>query len=140
MLEEEVIFLLQEGIQKEGFNNLWKSKMSGGDHILSSSKQYEGFDVDEEITIWWMVFLKMNPVDTGVIFLMILVVMALWKKVLILWVKGGMKKEMAKKIMNELIMKIEEGIFASYQKVGVLGEVWNVSLWMMLGSLLQVAM
>jgi hypothetical protein len=47
---------------------------------------------------------------------------------------------MAKKIMNELIMKIEEGIFASYQKVGVLGEVWNVSLWMMLGSLLQVAM
>jgi hypothetical protein len=49
MLEEEVIFLLQEGIQKEGFNNLWKSKMSGGDHILSSPKQYEGFDVDEEI-------------------------------------------------------------------------------------------
>jgi hypothetical protein len=26
MLEEEVIFLLQEGIQKEGFSDLWKCR------------------------------------------------------------------------------------------------------------------
>ncbi len=51
-----------------------------------------------------------------------------------------MRKEMEKKNKNELIMKMEEGIVAYYQKVGVLGEVWNVSLWMMLGCLLQVAM
>jgi hypothetical protein len=37
MLEEKVIFLLQEGIQKEGFKNLWKSRVFSGDHVLSSS-------------------------------------------------------------------------------------------------------
>jgi hypothetical protein len=51
-----------------------------------------------------------------------------------------MRKEMVKKSKNKLIMEIEEGIFASRQKVGVLGEVWNVNLWIMLGFLLQVAM
>jgi hypothetical protein len=38
--------------------------------------------------------------------------------------KGGMRKEMAKKSRNKVIMKMEVGILASFQKVGVLGEVW----------------
>jgi len=40
---------------------------------------------------------------------------------------------MVEKSRNELIMKTEEGTFASNQKVSVLSEVWNMSLWMMLG-------
>jgi hypothetical protein len=59
---------------------------------------------------------------------------ALWKEVLlILWMKGGMMKEMVKKSKNEVKMKTEEIFLTFRQKVGVLGEVWNVSLWMMLG-------
>ncbi len=43
---------------------------------------------------------------------MIPIVMALWENVLmILWMKGGMKKEMVKKNMNEVIVKIEEGTY-----------------------------
>jgi hypothetical protein len=37
MLEEEVIFLLEEGIQKEGFSNLWKNIVFDRNHIFSSS-------------------------------------------------------------------------------------------------------
>ncbi len=37
MLEEEVAFLLEEGIRKEGFNNLRKSRLSIKDHAFSSS-------------------------------------------------------------------------------------------------------
>jgi hypothetical protein len=51
-----------------------------------------------------------------------------------------MRKEMAKKRKNEVIMKTKERTLTSYQKVGLFGEVWNVNLWMMLGCLLQVAM
>jgi hypothetical protein len=47
--------------------------------------------------------------------------------------KGGMMKEMVKKSKNEVIMKTEEKTLTFCQKVSVLGEVWNVSLWMMLG-------
>jgi hypothetical protein len=50
--------------------------------------------------------------------------------------KGGMKKEILKKNKNEVIMKTEEKTLASHQKVGLLGDLWNVSLWMMLGCLL----
>ncbi len=42
-------------------------------------------------------------------------------------------KEMVKKSKNEVKMKTEEIFLTFRQKVGVLGEVWNVSLWMMLG-------
>jgi hypothetical protein len=28
MLEEKLVFVLKEGIQEEGFNNLWKRKVS----------------------------------------------------------------------------------------------------------------
>jgi hypothetical protein len=51
-----------------------------------------------------------------------------------------MKKEMVNKNMNEVIMKTKEGTFTLCYKVGLFGEVWNVSLWMMLGRSLQVAM
>jgi hypothetical protein len=51
-----------------------------------------------------------------------------------------MKKEMAKKRRNEMIMKTKEGTLASHRKVGLFGEVQNVSLWMMLDCSLQVAM
>ncbi len=81
-----------------------------------------------------MVFLKMNSMDTIVMFFMIPIMIALWKEVLlILWMKGGMMKEMVKKSKNEVKMKTEEIFLTFRQKVGVLGEVWNVSLWMMLG-------
>jgi hypothetical protein len=50
-----------------------------------------------------------------------------------------MKKEMAKKRRNEVIMKMIEGTLTSHQKVGLFGEMQNVSLWMMLGCSLQVA-
>jgi hypothetical protein len=59
---------------------------------------------------------------------------------LILWVKAQMKKEMARKSRNKVIMKMVEGILTSHQNVGLLSDVWNVSLWMMLGCLLQVVM
>ncbi len=49
MLKEEFVFLLEKGIQEEGFNNLWKIIVSCRDHVLSSSLRCEGFDVDEEI-------------------------------------------------------------------------------------------
>ncbi len=48
-----------------------------------------------------------------------------------------MRKEIRKK---EKIMKIEKKTLTSHQKVGLLGEVQNVTLWMMLGCSLQVAM
>ncbi len=38
-----------------------------------------------------------------------------------------MKKEMAKKNNNEVIMKMEEGIPASHQKIGLLGKVQNAN-------------
>jgi hypothetical protein len=47
---------------------------------------------------------------------------------------------MAKKSKNKVLMKTEEGTLTSCQKVGLLGEVQNVNLWVMLGCLLQVAM
>ncbi len=47
-----------------------------------------------------------------------------------------MRKEMAKKKKNEVMMKTEEGAPTSHQKVGLFGKVRNVSLWMMLGCLL----
>jgi len=51
-----------------------------------------------KLTIGWMVLPKMSPMDTSVILFMILTMVALWKEVfLILWMKGGMRKEMAKK-------------------------------------------
>jgi len=37
-----------------------------------------------------------------------------------------------------VIMKIEEKTHVSHQKVGLFSEVRNVTLWMMLGCLLQV--
>jgi hypothetical protein len=49
MLEEELVFLLEEGIQEEGFNNLWKGRMSCRYHTFSSSLQFKGLDIDEEI-------------------------------------------------------------------------------------------
>jgi hypothetical protein len=51
-----------------------------------------------------------------------------------------MKKEMAKKNRNEVINKMEEGTLATCQKVSLFGGVGNMSLWRMLGSLLQMAM
>jgi hypothetical protein len=49
ILEKELVFLLEEDIQQEGFSNLWKNKMSCKDQALSSSLHFEGFDVNEEI-------------------------------------------------------------------------------------------
>ncbi len=50
MLEEELVFLLEKGIQEEGFSNLWKRGiMFCRDRIFSSSLQSKGFDIDEEI-------------------------------------------------------------------------------------------
>jgi len=49
MVEEKLVFLLEEGIQEEGFNNLRKIRMFYKDHTLSSSLRFEGFDIDEEI-------------------------------------------------------------------------------------------
>jgi len=37
MLEEEVAFLLEEGIREEGFSNLQKNRLSIRDHTFSSS-------------------------------------------------------------------------------------------------------
>jgi hypothetical protein len=37
MLEEELVFLLEKGIKKEGFSNLWKRRVFDRDHILFSS-------------------------------------------------------------------------------------------------------
>jgi hypothetical protein len=48
MLKEELVFLSEKGIQEEGFSSLQKKK-SYRNHILSSSLQSKGFDVDEEI-------------------------------------------------------------------------------------------
>jgi len=48
MLKEELVFLLEKGIQDEGFSSLQKRK-SYRNHILSSSLQSKGFDVDKEI-------------------------------------------------------------------------------------------
>jgi hypothetical protein len=48
MLEEEVIFLLEEGIQEEGYTNLHNNKVSSRDFFFLIL-QFEGFDVDEEI-------------------------------------------------------------------------------------------
>jgi len=45
---------------------------------------------------------------------------------------------MTKNKRNEVMMKMEEGTLASHQKVGLLGEVQNVTFWMMLGCSLQV--
>jgi hypothetical protein len=50
MLEEEVIFLLKENIQEDGFSNLRNNKVFSRDFVLFSSSQFEGFDVHEEIT------------------------------------------------------------------------------------------
>jgi hypothetical protein len=47
---------------------------------------------------------------------------------------------MAKKSLNEVIMKMKEKSLASYQKVGLFTKVRNVKLWMMLGCSLQAAM
>jgi hypothetical protein len=49
MLEKKNIFLLEEGIQNEGFSNLWKRRVYYRDHVLSSSLRSKGFDVNEEI-------------------------------------------------------------------------------------------
>jgi hypothetical protein len=49
MLEEELVFLSKEGIQKKGFNNLRKRRMSCRDRALSSSLQSEGFNLNEKI-------------------------------------------------------------------------------------------
>jgi hypothetical protein len=49
-----------------------------------------------------------------------------------------MKKEMAKKSKNEVIIKTKQGISVSCQKVGLFGEAHNVNLWIMLGCSLQV--
>ncbi len=49
MVEEEFVFLLEEGIQEKGFSNLRKRRLSYRDHIFPSSLWFEGFDVDEEI-------------------------------------------------------------------------------------------
>lgn len=49
MLEEEHVFLAKEGIQQNGFSNLWKRKMSCIDQALSSSLRSKGFNVKEEI-------------------------------------------------------------------------------------------
>jgi len=49
MLEEELVFLLENGIQEEGFSNLGKRRMSCGDHTFFSSLQSKGFDIDEKI-------------------------------------------------------------------------------------------
>ncbi len=48
MLEEEVIFLLEEGIQEEGFSNLQNNIVFNRNFVFFSSSQFEGFDVDEE--------------------------------------------------------------------------------------------
>jgi len=37
MLEEKLVFLLEEDIQEESFNTLWKRRVSYRDHVLSSS-------------------------------------------------------------------------------------------------------
>jgi hypothetical protein len=37
-------------------------------------------------------------------------------------------------------MKTKERTLTSCQKIGVVSKVWNVNLWTMLGSLLQVVM
>jgi hypothetical protein len=49
MLKEEFVFLLEEGIQEEGFSNLRKRKVSSKNHALFSCLPFKGFDVDEEI-------------------------------------------------------------------------------------------
>jgi hypothetical protein len=49
MLKEEFVFLLEKGIQEEGFSNLRKRKVSSKNHALFSCLPFKGFDVDEEI-------------------------------------------------------------------------------------------
>ncbi len=46
---EELVFLSKEGIQKEGFDNLRRRRMSFKDQALFSSLQSEGFNINEEI-------------------------------------------------------------------------------------------
>jgi hypothetical protein len=47
MVEEELVSLLKEGIQHEGFSNLQKRRMSCRNWAFSSSLCFEGFDINE---------------------------------------------------------------------------------------------
>ncbi len=49
MLEKEHVFLAKEGIQQEGFSNLWTKRIFYRDQALSPSLHSKGFDVNEEI-------------------------------------------------------------------------------------------
>jgi hypothetical protein len=55
-------------------------------------------------------------------------------------VKAQMRMEMANNKKNKVMMEMEEGTFASHQKVGFLGEIRNVTLSTMLRCSLQVVM
>jgi hypothetical protein len=70
MLKEKHVFLVEEGIQQEGFNNLWKKECLV--EIMLSPHPYVLRDLMlmRKLTIRWMVLLKTSPMDIGVIFLM----------------------------------------------------------------------
>jgi hypothetical protein len=51
MLEEKLIFLLEKGIQEEGFSNLQKRRMSYGDHIFSSPYNMKDLMLMRKLTI-----------------------------------------------------------------------------------------
>ncbi len=83
----------------------------------------------------------MNLMDKNVIAFMMPQMKAIWGIFfLILWMKKGMKKEMANNRRNEVRKETDEGTFTSLQKVGIFGKVQNVTFSMMLGCSLQVGL
>jgi hypothetical protein len=108
--------------------------MSCKDHTLSSSLQFKGFYVDEEVNnmmngtlqeesdgYMCNIFYGSNSDGT------------MRRGFSDSKSEGWDEEGNGEKSRNEVIMKMEKGTLASCQKVGVLDEVWNVSLWMMLG-------
>ncbi len=71
---------MEEGIQKEGFSNLWERIVSCKNHVFSSSLQCEGFDIDEEInnTMNGIPQDEYDGYNRNIFMMPIL--MALWKK------------------------------------------------------------
>jgi len=137
--KKNLYFYQKKAIKERGFSNFQKRKVSYKDHVLSSSLRSKGFDVDEEInnimngtskdkSNGYMCNISNDSNNDGIL-----------EKGYFYFMNEGWNEERNNEVEQKQVDN-ENGRrnFHIPSKVVVFGKVWNVSLWMILGCLLDV--